>query len=387
MNRNLTAKEIILAVIVIGILSAFYINFLTPRSSKKAVEAQCMSNQKQISQEIIIYAEEKEIMPDKYVWDKLDIRERVLICPNMRNKKELINSYGYNNNLANINTEKIFSPNETILIADAKEQLIDTIKQIDMRHDDKTVAAFAYGHVEVTDNGFYLIKGIISIAPLNSVKDYKMKKATRFDRVAYNQQEKSLYVSSSNNKDNFAFFPITTKNAEEPIKWWAFSCDYELIAEPGIDTGLTTSISIGSAKNVDANNDNIRLGVLIGGFATYAELNEYENTGAAIFASHNSEIFYGSPPRFSKSKNTDFTRNLVTNGLYNLASKKTRLTIMAFNNGAVMTSWGEYSVQQTISVPKYWNKDLYVFIGGENKLGSSSSHGKMKISNVKFDCQ
>lgn len=119
-----------------------------PRPEKPRVYA-CASNQKQIIQAALLYAQENgEVLPMAITTNELSLLKKVLHCPTQRSRGI---GYGYNQALQGRKMDEFADYTMMPVTADGgtAQHFITTIRDIDTtRHNGHAVVAFLDGHVE-----------------------------------------------------------------------------------------------------------------------------------------------------------------------------------------------------------------------------------------------
>jgi prepilin-type processing-associated H-X9-DG protein len=137
------------------------------KAREKARQTQCLNNQKQIATAVLMYAQDHdELCPSPAtVWGDLGLDKGVLQCPTLGNK--IPNGYLYSIDVAGKALGELPRNPDTMLMSidglTYKMALLQDnatapqanvayyAKQFDARHLGKVIAAFADGHVEITD--------------------------------------------------------------------------------------------------------------------------------------------------------------------------------------------------------------------------------------------
>ncbi|HEY3379284.1 MAG TPA: DUF1559 domain-containing protein [Armatimonadota bacterium] len=179
MRKGFTLIELLVVIAIIAILAAILFPVFG-KAREKARMTQCMSNQKQIALAITMYTQENdETMPgtaglidgtiaanqpgptrqSDYAWrTAIGVADKVYNCTSsgrdgsstMPTTTTTGPEIGMNVSLYAVGLGVIFSPETTILTADANANGISSPNDFDSRHNDKKglVASFCDGHVE-----------------------------------------------------------------------------------------------------------------------------------------------------------------------------------------------------------------------------------------------
>jgi prepilin-type N-terminal cleavage/methylation domain-containing protein/prepilin-type processing-associated H-X9-DG protein len=165
-RAGFTLIELLVVIAIIAVLAAILFPVFA-KAREKARQTACLNNQKQIATSILMYAQDHEelLPPADGVWGALSMDKGVLICPTAGT--QIANGYVYSSRVAGQALGEIADPTGTPLIADGLKkgkandpslippgQTIDNVmydgSELDFRHSNKFIAAYADGHVEAT---------------------------------------------------------------------------------------------------------------------------------------------------------------------------------------------------------------------------------------------
>ncbi len=148
-KKGFTLIELLVVIAIIAILAAILFPVFA-RAREKARQSTCVSNQRQIASNVMIYAQDhEETLPvTATVWNDLRLDPGIMICPTAG--KSITNGYMYNDAIDATTLKPVVSgralgeiPDPTVvwLTGDAKSGVID------LRHSGKCVLGFVDGHV------------------------------------------------------------------------------------------------------------------------------------------------------------------------------------------------------------------------------------------------
>ena len=178
-KRGFTLIELLVVIAIIAILAAILFPVFS-KAREKARQTACTSNQKQIALAVIMWSQDNdEAFPPAAGWASaigFSSGTGVLICPNQGKILSEGNSYGYNYSLNGVKLGELqiklgSEVEDTLLTLDAKAGLPDNVlswgSDVHLRHNDKTIASYADGHVELIDASrlpfsFFPVSSIIS---------------------------------------------------------------------------------------------------------------------------------------------------------------------------------------------------------------------------------
>jgi len=141
-----------LAIFVVVIFNDNYQNVLV---SDYFAKDSCSKNQKELMQNIMMYATEHEsVMPGAEIWTVLEIEPNVIKCVEDK-RVNVENSYAYNANLFSLNLKDIIAPAALIATADsdAENNFIRTFSDLNFRHiykktrENFAIISYIDGHV------------------------------------------------------------------------------------------------------------------------------------------------------------------------------------------------------------------------------------------------
>jgi len=119
------------------------------KAREKARESQCMSNVRQSTVAMLMYAQDHnmQLPSSDTVWTDVKFQPNMLTCPTYGIHKG--NGYGYNASLSKKSQIDIPNPTVIPLLADSKApgNLLNTPADIDFRHEGKAMVGYADGHV------------------------------------------------------------------------------------------------------------------------------------------------------------------------------------------------------------------------------------------------
>ncbi len=150
-KRGFTLIELLVVIAIIAILAAILFPVFA-RAREKARQSTCISNQRQISASILMFAQDhEETLPTSTtVWKDLSIDQGVLVCPTKG--KSYPNGYGYLASNDGTSLGDIPDPAATYLTADTTnttKNLLVVDADIDKRHSGMVVCSYGDGHVSV----------------------------------------------------------------------------------------------------------------------------------------------------------------------------------------------------------------------------------------------
>jgi len=149
-SRGFTLVELLVVVAIIAVLAAIVFPVFK-QARAKGWQALCMSNQRQMALNAVIYAQDNndKLPAAETVWTSLNLPDEMFVCPAAGNDDPI--SYVYKRSIAGKRLGMIINMSATILFADGKSQdhLYSNINDLDPRHVKKIIVAFADGHVEL----------------------------------------------------------------------------------------------------------------------------------------------------------------------------------------------------------------------------------------------
>ena len=151
MKKGFTLIELLVVIAIIAILAAILFPVFS-KAREKARQTACTSNQKQISLAVMISAQEnEEVMPDGI--DSLGIPAKVFICPTAGTNNT--SAYAYNSALRLVSLGKVQKPESVLCTVDssATDKILDNFSKIAPRHNDRAIASYCDGHVEMPADG------------------------------------------------------------------------------------------------------------------------------------------------------------------------------------------------------------------------------------------
>lgn len=151
MKKGFTLIELLVVIAIIAILAAILFPVFS-KAREKARQTTCINNQKQITLAVLMYVQENdEIMPDGI--DSLGIPAKVFICPTAGTN--ITSAYAYNSSLRSLAAGLIVNPDSVLCTVDssATDKILDSFAKIAYRHNDKAIASYCDGHVEMPSDG------------------------------------------------------------------------------------------------------------------------------------------------------------------------------------------------------------------------------------------
>ena len=174
---------IIIFLLVLIIFVPLY--FFFDKAGEKSRFTTCLSNQKQIAQIMLIYAQEENnnTLPGVDVWEVFSSPyPKLLRCPNDKGKGI---SYVYSRKIAGMKIEDITDPASVFITADGKhretfntvEGIAYSLRDIRYRHDGRPILSFADGSVRWSPSELAMIDDVspgtrIVLKPLKSASEY-----------------------------------------------------------------------------------------------------------------------------------------------------------------------------------------------------------------------
>jgi prepilin-type N-terminal cleavage/methylation domain-containing protein/prepilin-type processing-associated H-X9-DG protein len=148
-----TLIELLVVIAIIAILAAILFPVFA-RARESARQTTCQSNQRQIALSVAMYCQDngESYSSSTDVWNDLKMDSGVLVCPTKG--KIVTNGYGFNSYLSEKSIGEIEDPTAVAVVADTTNfttNVLNTSVDVDKRHKGKAVAAFADGHVALTD--------------------------------------------------------------------------------------------------------------------------------------------------------------------------------------------------------------------------------------------
>ena len=148
-KSRITKQEVKVFVTLLIAVTVFLIVYLILSLTVPLVDptTTCYTNQQKITTNILMYTAENEgVLPQKDVWEVIEIEKQDLQCPLA--EKGTKNSYGYNIRLSGVALKSIEYTDRKILISDttAKNNMISNIGDISPRHDNGFIVSFCDGH-------------------------------------------------------------------------------------------------------------------------------------------------------------------------------------------------------------------------------------------------
>jgi prepilin-type N-terminal cleavage/methylation domain-containing protein/prepilin-type processing-associated H-X9-DG protein len=159
-QRGFTLVELLVVIAIIAVLAAILFPVFS-QAREKARQATCLSNQRQLAAAILLYAGDRdEYLPEaEAIWAVVDLPPHVLICPTAGKARG--NGYVYFASRAGQPLGEIENPAAAELTADGYHapttaphthaNIAYNTPDLAYRHQRKLIAAFADGHVELTD--------------------------------------------------------------------------------------------------------------------------------------------------------------------------------------------------------------------------------------------
>ncbi len=154
-KHGFTLIELLIVISIISVLASILFPVFS-RAREKARQATCISNQRQLAAECMMYAQDHEecLPPSKSIWTDLKVDPGMLICPTKG--KNTPNGYLYNDDRDMESLGKIEDPTMEWVTADGNS-VADNLPNIgflmmqwEMRHSGRALYSFADGHVSVT---------------------------------------------------------------------------------------------------------------------------------------------------------------------------------------------------------------------------------------------
>ncbi len=153
-KHGFTLIELLIVISIISVLASILFPVFS-RAREKARAATCISNQRQLAAECVMYAQDHEecLPPIRSVWTDLKADPGILICPSKG--KNTPNAYLYNEDRDTQCLGRIEDPTMEWMTADGNS-VADNIPNIgflmlqwEMRHSNRAVYSFVDGHVSV----------------------------------------------------------------------------------------------------------------------------------------------------------------------------------------------------------------------------------------------
>jgi prepilin-type N-terminal cleavage/methylation domain-containing protein/prepilin-type processing-associated H-X9-DG protein len=157
-QRGFTLIELLVVIAIIAILAAILFPVFA-KAREKARQTSCMNNQRQLAVSILMYAQDHdEVLPDAAnVWVDINVDRNILMCPTKG--KKVANAYVYNSVISGEALGELTDPSGEMLTADGQhaattspltfDNIAYSMDDIDARHSNKFVVAYADGHVEI----------------------------------------------------------------------------------------------------------------------------------------------------------------------------------------------------------------------------------------------
>jgi prepilin-type N-terminal cleavage/methylation domain-containing protein len=150
--RGFTLIELLVVIAIIAILAAILFPVFA-KAREKARQTTCLNNQRQIATSVLLYAQDhEELLPAaENAWGDLKLDKGVLICPTAG--KKVTNGYGFNANIAGMALGDVPDPAYILLTTDAlsPSNLVTFMRDVDLRHTQKVIAAYIDSHVALID--------------------------------------------------------------------------------------------------------------------------------------------------------------------------------------------------------------------------------------------
>jgi prepilin-type N-terminal cleavage/methylation domain-containing protein/prepilin-type processing-associated H-X9-DG protein len=165
--RGFTLIELLVVIAIIALLAAILFPVFA-KAREKARQTSCLNNQRQIAAAILMYAQDHdEMLPDDCdVWVQLQLDRNILVCPTLGDR--VANAYVYSAGLSGMALGDIGNPQDQLLTADGIHPATPATGEppsgkpatyanvayspaddLDPRHNGRTVASFADGHVAI----------------------------------------------------------------------------------------------------------------------------------------------------------------------------------------------------------------------------------------------
>ncbi|HEX2950207.1 MAG TPA: prepilin-type N-terminal cleavage/methylation domain-containing protein [Armatimonadota bacterium] len=185
-KRGFTLIELLVVIAIIAILAAILFPVFA-KAREKARQTQCINNQKQIANAVLMYSQEhdEKVPAAKTFWSDIDMPAKVVQCPTAG--KNVPNAYVANGFLDNVALGDIDFPHETLLVADGQHSATAVVKDsggtitvpetydnvltdnsthhatqdLANRHNNACVVGYLDGHVALTKNPDPWLKVII----------------------------------------------------------------------------------------------------------------------------------------------------------------------------------------------------------------------------------
>ena len=148
MKKGFTLIELLVVIAIIAILAAILFPVFS-KAREKARQTTCTSNQKQIALAVSMFVQENdETMPvvDDSVWGSIDVKGKIVNCPNTTGQGYVMNAY-----LSDLGLGQVTIPEAVWLTADAKKNATSlkgyTSSDMEARHAGGVIASYFDGHV------------------------------------------------------------------------------------------------------------------------------------------------------------------------------------------------------------------------------------------------
>jgi len=148
MKKGFTLIELLVVIAIIAILAAILFPVFS-KAREKARQTTCTSNQKQIALAVSMYVQENdETVPviDDSVYGLLDVKGKIVNCPNTTGQGYVFNAY-----LSDLGLGQVTVPEAVWLTADAKKGATSlkgyTASDMEARHAGGVIASYFDGHV------------------------------------------------------------------------------------------------------------------------------------------------------------------------------------------------------------------------------------------------
>lgn len=235
-SRGFTLIELLVVIVIIAILAAILFPVIT-KARLKAQQTQCLNNVRQITQGVLIYAQDHDQkFPVAYpesgaFWSGLGLDAGVYVCPSYNQDAR---GYAYNMWLGDqsLSSRTLPSAVDTVLIADSDKKegddakydgLLLTAADISYRHLNETaLIGYADGHIEITQ--LNAVPNVVYMETTPLFRDFEWNSKWRSESVFpvnAASATSSKYVNIATALPGWSVSPDTVAsydlNADDPI--------------------------------------------------------------------------------------------------------------------------------------------------------------------------